>query len=901
MICRLAAAPLGWVCSAPAVVQNLASALAAVVVVTAAAWFVHACLRRPADRATAPSLTAPSLTAPSLMASALGVLATVVAVMLLAVAAGRPEALPATPSGGRHVVFVVDVSESATRDRASFAGALVRAAAAVGVPGTRRDGDADVASLIVFAADHAVVANAASEGAVIARLAAPGRLADTVGIDRAGSVPGPALDRALDLAAAARRPSEVILVSDGLWTPAPSGRDVLDDAVRRAAAGAVPIHVFPVNAGPPARGIVAAHLARTIDSGTEAPLRLVVAGGGPDDTVTVGVSIAGDEPETRAVAGAVAAQPLRITRRFEGRGLQFADVTLTAADGRSQRRRLYTTVVGPPRLVVVGAAPWADALPRDRFEVRHVAPGEAFDPRDADVVVIDGVPAAALPPGQTRSIAQAVTDAGTGLFVVNGGRRGAVTAETVVRSYAATPLGPLLPVTADPDQLKREPPPRTVALVIDASGSMGAAGGAPERTAQALARQVLAQLDDRDRIVIDTFPRIAGAILEPLALGAGRRRAEDYIDGLTASGGSDAGEGVDLVARLTGPACAAFIITDGDVVGSRMFVPGCHLSYLEIGDGPFVNHDLEHAARRNGQAEKVSPAAAVPRLTFSYFDPGTDNSFFRDGRITVASRRRDPALAPLIPVDGVAISRPFPQADVVLFRDAWPADPVLAFRHPGDGRGGETGVFMSGLDGDWSDRPDGREAIARHLARLASWQDREHFEIGVEETAGHGRLTVTGVGDGGRTLPLNGVTAVLEVPGVSSDPVPLTEVAGHPGELSGSFELPRRGSQPGDAVVRGSLRLSEAGRAPARIPAVLPVVDRGGDGTASQLAEAFTGGQDLAALTAIADATSGAIGPAALTRPPPPPAPHPEPRHGITLAFATLFSMIAFLSRGSRT
>ena len=51
------------------------------------------------------------------------------------------------------------------------------------------------------------------------------------------------------------------------------------------------------------------------------------------------------------------------------------------------------------------------------------------------------------------------------------------------------------------------------------------------------------------------------------------------------------------------------------------------------------------------------------------------------------------------PVDGVAISHAFPEAEVLLFRDAWPADPVLAFRRPSDGRGGETGVFMSALNG----------------------------------------------------------------------------------------------------------------------------------------------------------------------------------------------------------
>jgi hypothetical protein len=899
MICRLLAERLGdaelaWGCGAPAVVQDLTTALAVAAGLTATLWFVrHTALRRAASVGAEPG----GLSAAGL--SAVGLAATWLAALLLAFAAGRPEAVARRVSHGRHVVFVVDVSESATRERAAWQAALQQAALAASRPGkaagSAEDAEADVASLIVFAASDEVIARAQGIAEIKELLRDPDRLSHhSSPPDPDGSVPGPALADALDLITRAARPGEIIVVSDGLWTSAPP-----DAEVRRAAAEGVPIHVFPLDAGPPARGIVAAHLARTVDSGAEAPIRLVVAGGGATDAATVGVSRLGETPQTRPIDGAAAATPLRITQRFDGRGLQFVEVTLAGRSGRRQLRRLYTTVVGPPRLLVLGKAPWTGDLPRERFDIRRIDdPRQEFDPHEADVIIIDGLFAQELDPQTPSRIAEAVGHDGIGLFLVNGGLRGSVREETVVKSYAATPLGPLLPVTADPDLASRDPPPQTVALVIDVSGSMGIPDGAPQHMAQALARQVLGHLRERDQIIIDTFPRIDGAILSPLQLTAeARQRAERYIDSLYASGGSDAGAGVDLVSRLQGTACAAFIITDGDVVGTRMFVPGCNLSYLEIGTRQgFVNHDLSDAARRNGQAEKISPLGPVPRLAFRFFNPDKEKIFFREGRIDVASRIHDPGVAPLLPVDGVAVSHAFPEAEVLLFRDAWPADPVLAFRRPSDGRGGETGVFMSALDG-WMGHRDGREAIMRHLLRLSSWQDREHYEIAITESAGRGRLSVFAVGEESRILAASSLSAVLELAGGGSDPVPLAPVPGEAGGLAGTFELPDHGLHPGDRVVRGHLRIFEPGRPAQRIPLVLPVTGGGGTATGT-MTEAFTGGEDLGALEFIAARTHGEVAPKALTRPPPPASPR-QPRHQGPLALAAVFAVIAFLSRGS--
>jgi hypothetical protein len=207
---------------------------------------------------------------------------------------------------------------------------------------------------------------------------------------------------------------------------------------------------------------------------------------------------------------------------------------------------------------------------------------------------------------------------------------------------------------------------------------------------------------------------------------------------------------------------------------------------------------------------------------------------------------------------------------------------------------------MSALNGRWMDQADGREAITRHLLRLSGWGDRERFDIAIDESGGRGRLTISAIGAQGRVDPVSHLSVVLELAdGGMGDPVALTPTPGRAGSLSGTFDLPTRGADASDKVVRGDLRLSEPGSPPQRIPVVLPVVD--GASRTGAMAEAFTGGQDRAALQDIAGRTGGQFGPGlALTRPPPPPAPAPEPRHALPLALAALFAMIAFLSRGSR-
>src|SRR4030095_14546890 len=72
-------------------------------------------------------------------------------------------------------------------------------------------------------------------------------------------------------------------------------------------------------------------------------------------------------------------------------GLQFADVAVDA-----QRRRLFTHVERPPRVLAIGDDRWTAAFPAGAIQVVRREPsalGASEPVEDFDGIVIDGVPA----------------------------------------------------------------------------------------------------------------------------------------------------------------------------------------------------------------------------------------------------------------------------------------------------------------------------------------------------------------------------------------------------------------------------------------------------------------------------------------------------------------------------
>ena len=428
----------------------------------------------------------------------------------------------------RYIALVVDLSDSVTRGPLAEAGAelaeWVRAADRHGAT----TGGEDWQGAVLAAGDGVV------------RLAGPADFASLAGaldsLDRlsmSDRPPGQATDLAAALVDAgaliteSEMPGAVILLSDGLETRG--------DAA--AAAGAlgrrgIPVFVAPFESPAPAFGLVAADVPGAVDSQAETTIRAVLANPG---AMPVALRVAfgrNDGAQNDAVASdegpALTLGPGRVAvwrqaALFDGAGLQFGTLHLRAEGSEpAQERTLFTLVQPPIRLLSLGDATWANALPPERFQVSTateltLANPPRFDPARFDVVVINGVPADALDPPLLAAVEGAVRG-GTGLLLLNGAHPRAETEPTVILSYERSRLGPLLPVTSDPRVVEDDPPPREVIIVIDTSSSM--VGWKLDR-AREIGQAIIDRLTWRDTARILTFQTGVQEGLPATAMDAG--------------------------------------------------------------------------------------------------------------------------------------------------------------------------------------------------------------------------------------------------------------------------------------------------------------------------------------------------------------------------------------------
>jgi len=814
-------------------------------------------------------------------------LATIVAGLSLGAAAGAPEYRPTTVRAELHVIVLVDASESATREIAGWREQLKEAAHALapiaGQAETR-------GSLILFGSTVRVDAESVPLAALLQRLPDTRPLE---GQDIDATAPRKAMQRALQIVRAKPIPARLLVVSDGLWTEAAPNPEV-----REAAALGLRIDVVPIEAAPAKLGIVSGHLPIVVDSGANVPTRLVIAGA---DNETVELQFnrnRGQASPSQAATLSPDPRQVRADQTFDGRGIQFVETALGRTNGRRQALRLYTTVLAPPRIVVLGAAPWVDRLPRDRFQITRRDPRAALDLSDTDVVVMDNLARSELHPDTPARIASAVTHDGLGLFFVNGPMRGTPKAETVIGTYRKTPMEGILPVSPDRDLLRVDPPPRTIGIVIDSSGSMN---GNRIIAAKKIATDIINRMRDKDYIVIDSFPQKGTPIRSPLRMSPdGRRRALDFVAGLSAGGGSDEAPGISLIQSLPSSNCAAFLFSDGDVESQVEFAPGCSFNYVEIqyGNDRYASRSahLRRSAAKNGNHYSVADRISdPPRFEFRFLDPPPEEINFRNETFRPGARHADPALAPQLTTNGVAITFARPESEVYLFRDAFPADPVLAFRSQvADPRHGETGAFLGALEGAWLG-PAATAALARHLERLSGWQQGDRMQIEMRETAGRIRLRLTPLGDRATRPSLANVSAVIDLFGKPSIAVNRLSGADDATSFEGVFDLPE-----GDpaAVLRGQLRVNLGTRSE-RIPVLLPAVS---PSEADQTLEAYTHGQDRAALEALVRPTQGRVlAPqehleGTFTPRPPP----PVPLHAWLLTLGAFACLLAFASRQAK-
>lgn len=511
----------------------------------------------------------------------------------------------------------------------------------------------------------------------------------------------------------------VMLVSDG-WGSAALDDALLDDF----RAEGIPIHIVTAGAAAPAAGLIAADIGPEHRLGEEVILRGTVLGAGE------AVLDQGESQVVTQIADSRHLRAMRLSTQLSNRGLQGVRLGFTSDLGQ-QSKSLFTLVRGPARLLVFGAAPWADALPAARWQLERGDPAAPPDPAAYDLVVIDALAPSAFPADYTKILLAAAD--GTGLFWINGGLRGAVDQPQVISDWNETVLNPILPVDSDPRIFVQEPPPRDIVIMVDVSGSMG---GTRLGSAQSAINAILSQLRPRDTVAI--LPFADGALrpfaqtsASPATLDAARR----YTAGLSAGGGTAPADTIRDSAKFVSNYCAFFFISDADFEPPQA-APQCFTTAISVSDSHFTM-DIS----KWGEEILVGEGGNAGAISMRYFKPDERTEFFRQPRFRPVMTGAESGLDGAIDVDGIAITYPRADAKVESVHADPPPDPVFVWRRDASRSGVVTGVFLGPMGAEWGGQAlDATEAM---LNLLLGWPDQDKYLIRLSDIGGSYRLAVT--------------------------------------------------------------------------------------------------------------------------------------------------------------
>lgn len=658
----------------------------------------------------------------------------------------------------------------------------------------------------------------------------------------------------------------ILLISDGNQTQGNAGAEAL-----RLARRGIPIHVYPVAGQRPAIAITAANLPNQIHAHAQTFLRGLVFDGDASPvaahlSIQQNPGLAATAPLTSGLSITVPLQleagefgRLRVPLQFQGVGLQFVDLTLTPADGRgSHRRRFFTHVTQPPRIVAIGGDNrWTAAIAEGEAEIREMS-AAAFsatpDLADADAVVISAVPAGDFSAPALLSIAQAVQTSGLGLMVMNGDHGDAdEETPTVLMSYNDTPIEPLLPVSSRPRPFQPEPPARHIVMLIDASGSMeGYKIAKAQEVANYIIRNLLRPQDFLDVLVFTTD---AIHLVDEMRMNEeGKKTAMARISGIAAGGGTDPTQALALIGARKLSNCGLIYLSDGEF-NTVTYRPDCRATAFVIGyDTVPPGSPLWELADPFPAPANFNPAS----ITIPYFEPEERNKFFEPGAFTPLSTEQlgahvDPLPMPGIPLSGSAVSYVKEDADLIAVRPKL-TDPILAYKENG---AGYVGAFTTAPTDEWLASEEGRRAIAAWVRRVLPYSAIDRYVFQLSDHGDRIEMRVALAIQDGRLPNVSRLSAEVETEAGNEDSVSLRPVEGAPGAFVGFLPKPGAG-----LAQRATLVVREAGpdalARPQRIPLYLPPID---DVQDVPTAESYSFGLNEALLRALAGSGGGVYNP----------------------------------------
>lgn len=700
------------------------------------------------------------------------------------------------------VVFLVDASDSISREQAAQAEAFVRAA-------VETMGVNDQAAVVLFGA-NALVERPMSG---LAELAPVTSVPQTLQTDLAEAI---RLGMALFPAGSARR---MVIISDGSATIGNT-----EEAARLAAAAGVQIDVLPLSRPP---SDVEAWVA-SVDAPTQ------VSQG---ETVRVRIAIestAATLATLRLLSGGavVREEPVQLqpgtnnfaltVRAAEQEFVRYAVQIVPVNDTFYQNNQLaaFTEIVGPPRVLMVAndgtlddsGNPQPDESPQLQLAleatglvVDRVTPGELpaslTELSSYATIILVNVNAKNLSPRKMETLQTYVRDLGGGLVAVGGPQ------SYGMGGYYRTPLEETLPVEM---QIKDEErfPSVSIVIVIDRSGSMAMQEGGLTKIQLAAegAVRVVELLNDFDQITVIPVDTEPNNPIGPISVSE-RETAIALIRQIGAGGGgiyvrTGMEAAAEALSQTENQVKHIILLSDGSDSEEKEGVPelieglvdqNVTVSVVSIGQGPDTPWLQQMAELGGGRFHLTDQAANLPQI-FTQETTAIQRSYLVEERFFPNLINNSPILGGITsvpPLFGYVGTSPKGTAQVVL--ETHMGDPLLATWQYGLGR---SLAWTSDATGRWATDWVRWEGFPVFWAQAVRWTISQGRDSNVETVVNYSgeaaRLTVDARDGNGQFLNNLQMEANVVAPSGETTPVILSQVA--PGRYETSFTPTEEGA-----------------------------------------------------------------------------------------------------------
>ncbi len=458
------------------------------------------------------------------------------------------------------------------------------------------------------------------------------------------------------------------------------------------------------------------------------------------------------------------------------------------------------------------AAPLARVLEEAALDITTMMPLELPDQLLAlqpyDLVILNNIPADALPTATQRALREHVTEFGAGLAIIGGpdsfGAGG----------WLGSELEPILPVHLD---LKDDVvlPRAAIVLVLDTSGSMGESVLGSVRSQQVIANEgaalAIRSLDRRDLVGVITFDLEHRTII-PLAPNTDPDASAQRVLEISPGGGTNIPPALREAQRALNAVRAevkhVIVLSDGRSKGAETLPDlaaelqrdGISVSTIGIGQEASSNTLQQMATNGNGEFYSVRDPNRLPRL------------FVRAVRVVrkplIREQPFDPVRrpGPLLTgagkpptLRGLALTRDRNDATVTVEARSPEGEPVLAHWQAGLGRvvafTSDAGGRADAWAADWLDWPNyGRfwAGLARFVARPDTTTTTNRLDARLDGDT----ITLTLDASDESGAPLSGLepTARLYTPGRDQIDQPLTQTA------PGTYQAILPATEPGNYI-----------------------------------------------------------------------------------------------------